>query len=452
MKANKGTNKGCELLQCTAWREDGKGMAMLRGQSLPVAGFIPGETAEVRIKHGVKGTFVEGYVDRLATSSPLRVKPNCLHYGACGACQLQHLSAEGQRVFKQEVAERYLGRFGKVNPIVQMPEPWRYRNKSHITFSEPRRGVVQAGLYQEGTHRVTAIESCLVQPVVVDEITKTMLALMKSFKFEPFNEDRGSGLIRHILVRQGFATGKIMVVVVVSTLKLPSKRNFLQALLKAHPEITTVLLNQNNQRTSMILGPQFEKLYGLGYIREKTGGLSFEISPSSFYQINPFQTERLYKIALDFAELTKDDVVCDAYCGVGTIGLLAAKFAKEVVGVENNRESIIAAERGAAVNQVKNIRFICSDAGQWMRQYASAEKVLDVLIMDPPRAGADNGFLDSVVKLKPKRIVYISCNMETQQRDLQFLCDNQYIVTKIQPLDMFPQTSHIESVCQLQLK
>ncbi len=436
--------------QCEDWYDDGRGAILFQGKRVPVAGLIPGEVAAVKLKRGAQGIAYEGVIERIVTPSKLRVKPACRHFGPCGACHLQHLSAKGQMQFKQAIAERHLAPFGQVAPILAMPSPWHYRNKSHFTFSENGPGKVTSGLYQEGSHKVVPIENCLVQPPNVDAIANTLRQLVKSFRLEVYNEDSQRGLVRHVLVRQGFVTGEIMVVIVVAKMQVPSKRNFLNALLKAHPEIKTVLLNQNNQRTSMVLGQNFECLYGPGFIREITNGLTFEIGPSTFYQINPRQTEQLFKLAIEKADLKGHEVVIDAYCGVGTLGLFASKYAKQVFGVESNRESVMAAQKNAKLNSISNVKFIASDAGQWMRQCADAQRKIDVVIMDPPRSGADQVFLSSLVHLMPQKIIYVSCNVETQARDIKYLAEHGYKILMMQPVDMFPQSFHIENICLLE--
>lgn len=440
------------LLTCSAWDDAGRGLVSWQGQEIGVSGLIPGEQAALEWRRGAGGRLVEGYVKRLATSSPLRQKPPCPYYGPCGACQIQHLSSEGQRAFKQAISEKHLGAFGPVAPIVTMDNPWHYRNKAHITFGEKHRGQVISGLYQEGSHRLVAIDTCLVQTARANAVAATVRALMPGFKLSPFNEDTGRGLLRHVLVREGFATGDLMVVLVLAESRMPSKRNFVQALLKKHPEITTILINVNGERTSMVLGKHFETLYGPGFIRETTAKRTFEIAPNAFYQINPVQTERLYKLAVEACGLKGDDLVVDAYCGVGTIGMIASDKAKRVIGVESNRDSVAAAKRNLELNGITNMQVYCQDAGDWMQQQASLGKVIDVLFMDPPRAGADDKFLTSVLALRPQKIVYVSCNIETQKRDVKRLVDNDYYVSWIQPIDLFPHSFHIESIVVLEKK
>lgn len=272
---------------------------------------------------------------------------------------------------------------------------------------------------------------------------------MKNFKLRPYNEDTGRGFLRHVLVKRGFKSGQIMVVLVTGTRDFPKKKDFVATLLKIHPEITTVVQNVNNQKTSMVLGNRSEVLFGDGYITEQLGDFSFRISPKAFYQINPIQTEVLYNTTLEFAGLTGKETVIDAYCGTGTIGIFASPKAKKVVGVELNPDAVKDARVNAKLNSAENTEFYNADAGEFLADAASSNEKYDVVIMDPPRSGSTVKFLKSVVKLAPKTVVYVSCNPETLARDLMFLVRNGYKVKKIQPVDMFPHTNHVECVCAL---
>ena len=376
-------------------------------------------------------------------------KHGCPYAKTCGGCQLQNLTYEEQLRFKQVKCIRLLGRFCRVEEIIGMETPYHYRNKVQAAFAEDRRGNIFSGVYQAASHKVVAVEKCLTEDEKADEIIGTVRKLLKNFKLKPYNPDTKQGFLRHVLVKRGFQSGQIMVVLVTGVREFPKKRSFVNALLKAHPEITTVLQNVNPRRTGMVLGKEEFVLYGDGKIEETLCGLRFRISAKAFYQINPAQTEVLYQKALEFAALTGRETVIDAYCGTGTIGLFAAEHAKQVVGVELNADAVKDARENAKLNGAKNIRFVCADAGEFMREAAAHGESADVVLMDPPRAGSDRAFLSSVLTLSPKRIVYISCNPETQQRDLLFLCKNGYQVRKIQPVDMFPHTSHVETVVKL---
>jgi 23S rRNA (uracil1939-C5)-methyltransferase len=328
-----------------------------------------------------------------------------------------------------------------------MEHPYHYRNKVHAVFSHDRKGNAISGVYQKGTHRVVPIDSCQIEDEKADEIICSIRGLLKSFKIRTYDEDTGYGLLRHVLIRRGFASGQILVVLVTASPIFPSKNNFVKALRKIHPEITTIVQNVNGRGTSMVLGEQEKTLYGKGYIEDTLCGCTFRISPKSFYQVNPVQTEKLYEKAIRLAALTGKETVIDAYCGIGTIGLIAASQAKEVIGVELNRDAIRDAITNAKTNQIKNVRFTCADAGKFMVGMASAGERADVVFMDPPRSGSDEVFMDCLAKMAPKRVVYVSCNPETLARDLAYLEKKGYQAQGAWPYDMFGWTAHCETVC-----
>ena len=345
-----------------------------------------------------------------------------------------------------------LSKYGKVEPIIGMENPYYYRNKVHAVFDRDRRGNIISGTYEAKTHRVVPVENCLIEDKKSQEIIRTIRGLLKSFKIKTYDEDTGYGLFRHVLIRRGFKSGEIMVVLVLGSPILPSSNNFVKALRKEHPEITTVVLNINDRKTSMILGEREKVLYGKGFIRDELCGCTFRISPKSFYQVNPVQTEILYQKAIEFAHLTGKESVIDAYCGIGTIGLIASGYAKEVVGVELNKDAVKDAKLNARENQIRNVKFFQGDAGEFMEAMAAEGKSMDVLFMDPPRAGSDEKFMASAVKMGPEKIVYVSCNPETLARDLKYLTKKGYQVKKIQPVEMFAFTEHLENVVLLERK
>ena len=342
-----------------------------------------------------------------------------------------------------------LGGYGKVEPIIGMKNPYYYRNKVHAVFDRDRRGNVISGTYEAKSHRVVPVENCLIEDQKSQEIIHTIKNLLKSFKIKTYDEDTGYGLLRHVMVRRGFKSGEIMVILVLGSPILPSKNNFVKALRKEHPEITTVVLNVNDKKTSMVLGEKEKPIYGPGFIKDELCGCTFRISPKSFYQVNPVQTEILYQTAIDYAGLTGKETVIDAYCGIGTIGLIAAKKAGKVIGVELNKDAVKDARINAKENKITNAAFYQGDAGRFMVEMAAKGEKADVVFMDPPRAGSDERFLSSVVKLSPKKVIYISCNPETLARDLKYLTKHHYKVEKIQPVDMFPFCDHCETVCEL---
>ena len=346
----------------------------------------------------------------------------CPVYRKCGGCQLQNLEYPRQLVWKQDRCQKLLGRFGKVSPILGMECPYHYRNKVQAAFAyDKRRGRIISGVYQSSTHRIVPVDSCQTEDETADRIIVSVRGLLKDFKLQAYDENTGRGFLRHVLVKRGFATGQVMVVLVTGTPVFTAKKHFVAKLRELHPEITTILQNVNDKRTSLVLGEREKVLYGPGYIVDELCGCRFRISAKSFYQINPVQTEVLYSKAMEFAELTGKEKVLDAYCGIGTIGLVAAKHgAGQVLGV--------------------------------LAQAAQEGEGWDVVFMDPPRAGASGEFLTALAACAPRRVVYISCDPETLSRDLGVLQANHYKIEQIQPVDMFPHTQHIECVVKLTRK
>ena len=363
-----------------------------------------------------------------------------------------NMTYEEQLRFKQSKVVKLLSGFHRVNAIIGMEEPFHYRNKVQAAFGRTRGGEIISGVYQSSTHNIVKTDFCLIEDKKADEIILTVRKLVKSFKLTVYDEKNSRGFLRHVLVKRGFTTGEIMVVLVTGTSVFPSKNAFVKELLRLHPDITTIVQNINNKFTSMVLGDKETVLFGKGYIEDILCGCRFRISPKSFYQINPVQTEVLYGKAVEFAGLTGKERVIDAYCGIGTIGIVASCGAGEVIGVEVNPDAVRDAKVNAKINEIENISFYCADAGEFMVSMKEQGEKCDVLFMDPPRAGSDKKFLSCAVSLAPEKIVYISCNPETQQRDLYYLTKNGYKVKKIQPVDMFPYTSHVETVCLLSRK
>ena len=372
----------------------------------------------------------------------------CPVHKKCGGCQLQNMSYAEQLAFKQNKVNRFLKKFAKPLPVIGMDNPYHYRNKVQAAFYTSRSGKIISGVYQSGSHNVVGIDSCQIEDVTADKIITAVRRLMPSFKMTTYNEDTHKGFLRHILVKRGFATNQVMLVMVTGTAMFPSKNNFVKAIRQKFPEITTVIQNINPYDTNLVLGKKQNVLYGKGYIEDVLCGCKFRISPKSFYQINPVQTEVLYGKAIEYADLKGSETVLDAYCGIGTIGIIAAKHgAGRVIGVELNGDAVRDAIDNAKANGLKNIRFFKGDAGAFMREAAEENERPDVVFMDPPRAGSSRVFLDSLIAMSPKTVVYVSCNPETLARDLKYLTENSaYKVRKIQPVDMFPHTNHIECV------
>ncbi len=374
----------------------------------------------------------------------------CKLYKKCGGCQLD-MPYEEQLKYKQNLEEKLLGKFCKVESIIGMKYPYNYRNKVQAAFGyDKRRNKIISGVYQSNSHSIVPVDNCMIEDSKADAIIRDIRDLMKDFKFMPYDEDTGRGFIRHVLVKRGFSTNEIMVVIVTGTPIFPAKNNFIKAILKLHPEITTIIHNINPYRTNLVLGKQEKVLYGKGFIEDKLLGLTFRISAKSFYQINPIQTEKLYRTAIEYAGLTGKETFFDSYCGTGTIGLIAAKCgAANVIGVELNKDAVRDAISNAKRNKITNAYFACADATDFIIEMADNGEHVDVIMMDPPRAGSTEEFLDAVAKLSPQKVVYVSCNPETLARDLLYISKRGYEVLKIQPVDMFPHTSHVETVCLL---
>lgn len=369
----------------------------------------------------------------------------------CGGCQYQGLPYEKQLKEKETKVKSLFKGTCPVHTIVGMEHPYHYRNKVHAVFDRDRKGNPISGVYEMGSHRVVSVESCMIEDEKADEIIGTIRGMLKSFKIRIYDEDTGYGLLRHVLIKRGFATGEIMVVLVTASPVFPSKNNFVKALREKHPEITTIIQNVNGRGTSAVLGVKEHVLYGKGYIEDILMGLRFRISSRSFYQINPVQTEKLYGKAMELADLKPGDTVIDAYCGIGTIGLIASGKAGEVIGVELNKNAVRDAIGNARGNQIKNARFFAADAGDFMTDMADQGSRADVVFMDPPRSGSTEAFLDSVAALAPEKVVYISCNPDTQIRDVQYLMKKGYNPRGAWPVDMFPMTDEIENICLLTL-
>lgn len=378
-----------------------------------------------------------------------RAKSPCPAAERCGGCQWIGMEYQEQLKEKEKRVRKLLAPYCKLEGILGMEEPLYYRNKVHAVFGEDRKHRPISGIYEEHTHRIVPVDSCRIENQQADAIIVSIRELLPSFKIRPYNEDTGYGLLRHVLIRVGQATGQIMVVLVLASPVLPSKNNFVKALLKRHPEITTIVINVNSRGTSMVLGEKEQVIYGRGYIEDTLCGKTFRISPKSFYQVNPVQTEVLYGKAMEYAALTGRETVVDAYCGTGTIGIIASDRAGQVIGVELNVDAVRDARNNAKANGVKNIQFYQNDAGRFLLEMEARGAHTDVVLMDPPRSGSSEEFLATVVRMAPGRVVYISCNPETLARDLQYLAGKGYKAQRAVAVDMFPFTGHVETVALL---
>ena len=370
----------------------------------------------------------------------------------CGGCRILQQSYEADLKDKQKMVDGLFKKFCHVEQIIGMEQPNYYRNKVNVVFDHDKKGNPISGVFEEGSHRVVPIENCLIHNQKADAIIASIRGMLKSFKIKTYDVDSDYGLLRNVLIKTGFASGEIMVVLVISSPILPSKNNFVKALLAQHPEITTIVVNVNDKKNSMVLGNKEQVIYGKGFIEDTLSGKVFRISPKSFYQVNPAQTEILYKKAFAMAGLTGTETVVDAYCGIGTIGLIASDHANKVIGVELNKDAVRDANINAKRNDVKNIEFYKNDAGEFMSQMAIQKEVVDVVFMDPPKTGSNEQFMDALALLKPKKVVYISCNPITLERDLNYLTMKGFKAEKLIPVDMFPWTGHVETVVGLRRK
>ncbi|MCI5758694.1 MAG: 23S rRNA (uracil(1939)-C(5))-methyltransferase RlmD [Eubacterium sp.] len=374
----------------------------------------------------------------------------CPVYRKCGGCEFRNITYEEQLKVKENRVRKELEGLARTEKIAGMSYPYFYRNKVNAAFQRKRDGSIVSGVYEAGTHRVVPVERCLIEDQRADRIIGTIRRLAPSFRITIYNENSGYGLLRHVMVRVGHKTGQILVTLVVTSPIFPSKNNFVKALRKEHPEITSIVLNLNEKNTSMVLGERNIVLYGKGYIEDILCGKKFRISPSSFYQINSIQTEVLYRKAIELAALTGREKVFDAYSGIGTIGIAASGSASEVTCVELNADAVRDARYNARMNGVRNIRFYQDDAGRFLERMAAAGEKVDVLFMDPPRSGSTETFIDAVSSMKPERIVYISCNPETLARDLRSFRKRGYRAGEAYPVDMFAWSGSIETVVALQ--
>lgn len=433
------------------------------------SGFVKGErrsfsdvdksrTRNVSVKDkyvnvGKQGKNNEGRLNKNETeqfNKSVKIKKSsmCPASSRCGGCQYIDMPYDRQLAKKQEEINELIGKYVKVDKIIGMDNPYHYRNKVHAVL-DVNNGRIISGVYEAGTHYVVPVKNCLIENETAGEIIQTIVSLMPSFKIKAYDEDTGYGYLRHILIRTGYKTGQVMVVLVVSDAVFPSKNNFVKALRQKHPQISTIVLNINNRNTNMVLGEREIVLFGKGYIEDELCGKRFIISPKSFYQVNPLQTEKLYSKAIEFAGLTGKELMIDAYCGIGTIGITAADKAGKVIGVELNPDAVKDAVKNAKLNNTKNITFYKNDAGEFMHNMAAAGEKADVVIMDPPRSGSDERFIDAVSVLKPERIVYISCGPDTLARDLEYFKKKGYKAVKAVPVDMFAMTVHVETVVKL---
>ena len=366
----------------------------------------------------------------------------------CGGCDYINSSYNKHVKEKLDIANSLIKKYGKFDGIVSMSNPYHYRNKVSAVFGFENKKII-AGTYQKNSHRVVDTRNCLIEDEKASSIIQTIKKMCVSFKIKAYDEDSGFGFLRHVLIRVGKKSGQIMVVLVTSNVIFPNKNAFIKVLRGEHPEITTIVQNINNKNTSMVLGDREIVMYGKGYIIDELCGLNFKISPKSFYQVNREQTEKLYSQAIEYADLKDDEVLLDAYSGIGTIGLIASKSVKEVISVELNKDAHRDAITNAKFNDIKNVKFYNADATAFINDLAAAKEKIDVVILDPPRTGSTEEFIAAVGRLKPRKVVYISCNPETLARDLESFKKQRYRFEKGKLFDCFCHTGHVEGVALL---
>ncbi|SFA53182.1 23S rRNA (uracil1939-C5)-methyltransferase [Anoxybacillus pushchinoensis] len=431
---------------------DGAGVAKIDGFPIFVPNGLPGEKAKVKVVKVKKG-YGFGRLIELYEKSEDRIDAACPIYKQCGGCQLQHIRYEGQLKAKHKHVKEVLARIGKiehatVHPVLGMNDPWRYRNKAQVPVGEREGGLV-AGFYKERSHDIIDMDACLIQQEMNDIVVQTVKQICEQYNIPAYNEQTHKGVLRHIMARYGATTKEVMVVLITRTEELPHKKKIVEAIVQRVPNVKSIVQNINPKRTNVIMGEHTRVLWGSEYMYDYIGDIRFAISARSFYQVNPEQTKVLYEKALEYAELTGKETVIDAYCGIGTISLFLAKNARKVYGVEIVPEAIADAKRNAELNGITNVEFAVGEAEviipKWYEQGVRA----DCIVVDPPRKGCDESLLQTMITMKPERIVYVSCNPATLARDLRILEDGGYKTIEVQPVDMFPHTMHCEIVALL---
>lgn len=429
-------------------------MAKVEGYPIFVPNGLPGETAKIKVIKVNKG-YGFGRLIEMVNPSQYRIDAPCSIYKQCGGCQLQHLSYEGQLHFKEKQVRDVLQRIGKledvkVHPVLGMDNPWYYRNKSQVPIGEHEGGLI-GGFYQQHSHQIIDMKTCLIQQEKNDAVIQTVKEICSSCGVRAYDEEKHKGDLRHIMVRYGRVSGEVMIVLVTRTKELPNKKKIVDEILGAIPGVKSIMQNINAKKTNVILGEQTKVLWGEDVIYDSIGEIKFAISARSFYQVNPEQTKLLYDKALEYADLIGNETVIDAYCGIGTISLFLAQKAGKVYGVEIIPEAIEDAKRNAALNGIVNVEFAVGEAESVIPNWYKEGIEADVLVVDPPRKGCDEKLLQTILSMKPKKVVYVSCNPATLARDLRILEDGGYKTVEVQPVDMFPQTGHVECCALLKL-
>lgn len=439
----------------TGLGSSGEGVGKADGFTVFVHGALPGEKVSVKLFQ-VKKSYASGRILNILEKSPQRVKPQCVFYEKCGGCQLQHLNYEGQLSVKRQQVKDAIERIGHITgcevlPVLGMENPWHYRNKMQFP-SAKTEGKIQIGCYAALTHNVINIDDCLIQKQANNKIMQVVRQWMQQFNISAYDETTGKGVVRHVMGRAGAKTGEVMAVIVTACYDIPHAGELVTMLKTEVDGLKSIVQNINKKRTNIIMGAKNRVLYGKSTIKDRLGNLKFNISPLSFFQVNSAQTEKLYATALDFAALSGKETVIDCYCGTGTISLYLAQKAHKVYGIEIVEPAIKDANENAKANNIANAEFICGDAAVEMPALLKSGVKPDTVLLDPPRAGCDKKVLAAIAGVKPEKIVYVSCNPASLARDMAFLTENGYKAVKAQPVDMFPMTSHIETVALLMLE
>jgi len=442
-------------LQITDLGTEGEGIGKTGAFTWFIKDAIPGDKIKAVVTK-VGKTYGFARLKEITVPGADRIKPACQIAKRCGGCVLQEMNYASQLKFKENKVKNALERIGGFRldegeteffPVIGMENPFRYRNKAQVPVGKNRNGKCVAGFYAGRTHCIVPCDDCLLGPEENRDILKTVLFFMDEYHIDPYDEESHAGLVRHVLIRKGFSTGEIMVCLVINGRKLPYADTLCERLSR-FPGMKTVVLNINTDRTNVILGKETAVLSGPGYIEDLLGGIRFRISAQSFYQVNPVQTEKLYGKAAEYAALTGKETVWDLYCGIGTISLFLSKMAEKVCGVEIVPQAIDDARENADRNGIKNVRFFTGKAEEVLPEQVEKNKArADVIVVDPPRKGCDGRCLETMLQMRPERIVYVSCDPATLARDLKILCaDGTYGLKKVQPVDLFPQTGHVETV------
>ncbi|RFU68931.1 23S rRNA (uracil(1939)-C(5))-methyltransferase RlmD [Peribacillus saganii] len=434
---------------------DGAGVAKIDGYPVFVPNALPGEKGQVKITKVNKG-YGFGRLMELYEKSDYRIDVPTEEAHKFGGCQLQHISYEGQLAYKEKQVREVLARIGKledvkVHPILGMDNPWKYRNKAQVPVGE-KDGKLIAGFFKPRSHEIVDTNESVIQLPEVNEAIQTVKEICTELEIPAYHEESHKGVLRHIMARYGQQTGELMVVLVTRTADLPQKHQLVEEITVRLPKVKSIIHNINSKRTNVIMGEKTKVLWGSEVIYDYIGDVKFAISALSFYQVNPVQTKVLYDKALEYAGLTGEESVIDAYCGIGTISLFLAQKAKKVFGVEIVPEAIEDAKRNAELNDIRNAEFAAGAAETVIPEWYKAGNNADVLVVDPPRKGCDEALLNTIIEMKPKKVVYVSCNPATLARDLRILEDGGYRTIEVQPVDMFPMTTHVEVVTVLELK